>query len=91
MEVFSNGRASSKDSQLLLLGLQLLNKSLKLPHTIVKPSLPEPPEVRPRESGEEDSSSSHDECTPSPPMIGINRKRKLPGDMNSESEKKEKR
>ena len=77
----SGGSPGSKEMQQLLLGLQLINKSLK------KPAKPQP--LQPNKEGE--ASSSESESSPSPPALMENlRKRKLPSDFN-EPEKREKR
>ncbi|XP_003385243.1 PREDICTED: X-box-binding protein 1-like [Amphimedon queenslandica] len=78
----SGGSPGSKEMQLqLLLGLQLINKSLK------KPAKP----LQPHKEGET-SSSSESESSPSPPALMENpRKRKLPSDLNDESDKREKK
>lgn len=77
----SGGSSGSKEMQLqLLLGLQLINKSIK------KPAKP----LQPHKEGET-SSSSENESSPSPPSLMENpRKRKLPTDLN-ESDKREKK
>ena len=81
------------DNQLLLLGLQLLNKSLKLPYAVVKPQV-QPPEKGGigalKDGGEEFDKNDSRESTPSPPMTGNSRKRKHDGEL-SEMEKREKR
>ena len=81
----------SPDKNLLLLGLQLLNKGLRLPCAVVQPQVQT---ISPQKaSGEqEDGRVETDEEPLSPQKEPINRKRKRnPNEDLSEAERREKR
>ena len=85
--------ATTSDNQLLLLGLQLLNKSLKLPYAVVKPQVQLPENdgnSALKDGGNDFDKNDSRESTPSPPMTGNSRKRKHDGEL-TEMEKREKR